>query len=123
MIKKVLNWLKCKMKRSKKIVLPDREEMLRRFREKDGDGHRQKYFYPLLLKQAGQRKSVEEIVRMLLCSIANYLQKIPPHAREMRTGIMFTNAGNVIDMLVEDKKIGQEVLCLLETTVEVIDAV
>lgn len=121
MIKKVsdlLEMFRRKMKMSKRIVLPDREEMLKRFIEKDKDGHRQKYFYPLLLKKAGRRKSAEGVFKMLLHAIIDYLEKIPPHAKDMVAGIMFTCGGGIIDMLIEDKEVRQKAKGLLEATAE-----
>ena len=63
----------------KVITLPNRDEMIERLVKVNDDSRLQERFYPILLKQAGQKYAAQDIV---IHVGARYLQLRGWHARD-----------------------------------------
>jgi hypothetical protein len=88
---------------SKVVVLPERDEMLKRLLVVDDDLHLQTNLYLLLLDLAGQRFDHEGIVLKILMAVKTYTQSLPPAMYQM----VLDKVPHFIDVLVDDKEVAQ----------------
>lgn len=94
----------------KTIVLPAREDMLRRLIAVRDIAHYRERFYPILLKDAGQRRVAAGVVMMFTLAIHDYTQGMPP----MVGNLVYMDVPEFIDALVDDKEVAQEAKTFLE---------
>ena len=94
----------------KTIVLPTREDMLRRLIAVRDNSHYQERFYPILLKAAGQRRVAQGVVMMFTLAIHDYTQGLPP----MMANLVYMDVPEFIDALVDDKEVAEEAKTFLE---------
>jgi hypothetical protein len=59
------------------VTLPERDDMLARLKGVMDEPHAGQYFYPKLLKHAGQTKMPEGIALMFVLAIADYTAGLP----------------------------------------------
>lgn len=88
----------------KVIILPNRDEMLARLLKVNDGSHLQERFYPTLLEQAGQERVAQGVVMMLVFAIHDYVEGLPP----AMAGLMYKQAPDFIDALVNDPEIAKE---------------
>lgn len=93
----------------KKVILPQREEMLRRLLTVSDESHFQERFYPLLLKYAGRTLLPHGILMMLALSIDDYCRGMPP----VMISIMYMTAPKIVDALIDNHEVAKEVNNLL----------
>jgi len=60
------------------IVLPDADEMMRRLKAVSDNPHLVERLYPLLLREAGQRKYKNGVELMVKLAIYDYVKDLPP---------------------------------------------
>jgi hypothetical protein len=94
----------------KAIVLPDRAEMLRRLVAVRDNSHYQERFYPILLKDAGQRRVAAGVVMMFTLAIHDYTQGMPP----MVANLVHMDVPEFIDALVDDKEVAEAAKAFLK---------
>lgn len=92
------------------ITLPDQDEMLKRLLKVNDNSHLQEWFYPILLKQAGQECVSQDIVMMLALAIHDYTEGMPP----AMANLMYRQVPKFIDALVSDEEIAQEAKSFLQ---------
>lgn len=61
----------------KTIILPERDDMLRRLLEVEDNPHAQQKFYPILLQSAGQQRNGMGVIMMLQMAIHDYTVGMP----------------------------------------------
>lgn len=96
--------------KEKVITLPAREEMLDRLKKVSDNSHMQERFYPILLKHAGEEKVAQGVVMMLALAIHDYVEGMPP----MMSNLMYMQAPQFIEALVDDKEVAQQAKTFLE---------
>ncbi len=94
------------------IVLPEYEDMLIRLRSVIDEDHVTRYFYPLILRYAGQQRNAQGVVTMLMMAISIYTNslQLPSVERTLRS-----SASDYIAVLVDDREVCQEACDLLTT--------
>ena len=98
---------------SKKVVtLLNSVEMLERLLKVNDSMHLQEYFYPILLKQAGQERYAGGVVMMVVQAINEYLDRQGTPLAIVH--LMSTQAPSFIDALVSDVEIAKEAKRILE---------
>src|SRR3989338_11612817 len=100
------------LQKSKKIVLPDAEEMLARLRKVHSDSHADSGIHPWILTHAGTSKVAAGIVMMLVLAIDEYYtkEKFPP----IMLAILNSDIPQYIDALVDDLEVRKEARALYE---------
>jgi hypothetical protein len=93
------------------LVLPDRDDMLRRLNSVLDDPHAEAGLYPRLLKHAGQQKQPEGVVVMFMLAIADYTEGLPP-AVAVTLDIALPR---FIGALIDDEGLRQEALTFLQS--------
>ncbi|HYE59749.1 MAG TPA: hypothetical protein VEA18_01025 [Candidatus Kapabacteria bacterium] len=90
----------------KTIVLPDREEMLRRLKAADPDRYHEERLFPLFLKSAGRTLNATGVALMyeLISYAYTFERQQPPAAYDM----MLMAADKYIDALVDDPEVAVE---------------
>jgi hypothetical protein len=86
------------------IVLPQRDEMLKRLLRVSTEKYLQEKLYPLILNYAGSEKLPEGIVMLLMLSIHDYCEGMPP----MMSTILTRKVPAFIDALVDDEDVARE---------------
>jgi hypothetical protein len=94
----------------KTITLPDREDMLKRLLGVCDMSHMEERFYPILLKNAGQERVASGVVMMLALAIHDYTEGMPA----MMSGLIYMEAPNFIDALVDDKEVAEQAKTFLQ---------
>ena len=90
--------------KEKVITLPDKDDMLKRLVMVDNDPHLVERFYPILLKNAGQKRVAQGITMMMILAIHDYADGMPP----LTSALMVMYAPKYIDALVDDVDVAQE---------------
>jgi len=93
------------------LILPERDNMLRRLKTVLDDPHAEAGLYPRLLKHAGQQKAPEGVVLMFMLAIADYTAGLPP-TMELTLGIALPR---FIGALIDDENLRQEALDFLQS--------
>ena len=88
----------------KTIVLPNREEMLRRLMAVSSEPHYRDRLYPLLLRHAGEKRVVQGLVRTFALAVSEYASDLLP----VRVRILYKHVPGFIDALVDDKEMANE---------------
>ncbi len=94
----------------KTVVLPGRDEMLRRLLTINDSPHLQQKFYPLILKEAGIEADAQAIVMIFTLAISTYVQGLPQQV-EM---LMYVQLPHYIDALIDDKEVAVEAKVFLQ---------
>lgn len=107
-------------KKSRAIILPDANEMLRLLHTVYGGSHADQGFYPLILKYAGTSKVAAGIVMMLVLSIDEYIknERLP----YIMYGMLNSDIPRYIDAIVDDKEVRDEAKTFYEKVVSDADA-
>jgi hypothetical protein len=92
----------------KHVMLPNREEMLRRLLKVDSNPHSVNRFYPSLLQFAETPKTAVGFAQMLVMAIEGYVERFP-----LIRGIMYMTAPFYVDVLVDDQEFAEEVKRIL----------
>jgi len=90
----------------KVIMLPRRDEMLRRLISAFDESHAIRNFYPLLLEHAGQEITGTGIVLMLTLAAADYTRTMP----SVVTQALYTRMSAFVNALVDDDEVRNEAL-------------
>lgn len=96
------------------IILPDREEMLRRLVAVNDSSHYQERFYPILLKQAGQERVAEGIVLMLSLAVHEYTAGM----HHQMANLLFMEVPDFIDALIDDKEAAEKTKVMWEEVLQ-----
>ena len=86
------------------ITLPHRDEMLERLLRVSSQAHLREQLYPLILNYAESKKLPEGVVMMLLLSIHDYCDGMPP----VMSSILVSKVPAYIDALVDDEEAARE---------------
>lgn len=97
--------------KDKKIIFPDRDEMLRRLLSINDDLDARLKFYPMLLRSAGKEINAIGIVYQLVVAIHDYTSSIDILKSKKE---IYEEVIRSIDVLVEDKDVADEVKEILE---------
>jgi len=96
------------------IILPNKEEMLNRLIKANDNSHLQERFYPILLKSAGKELVAQDIVMVLTLAIYDYVEGMPT----IMSNLMYMQADQFIDALVDDKKVAREAKDFFKKVIE-----
>lgn len=96
-----------------KMILPNKEEMLKRLITVDDNSHLQQKFYPLLLRYADSKKVAEGIVQMLNSSIIEYCKDMP----DAVYAVMLLKTDDYIDALCDDREIAEKAKAFLKEVI------
>lgn len=92
----------------KTIILPDREDMLRRLKSVMDEPHAVEQFYPLILKDAGRELVGMGVVMMLQLAIADYTAGLPP----VMGAMLQMRVDDYITALVDDEEVRNDALTM-----------
>ena len=95
----------------KTIVLPEREDMLRRLKSVLDEPHAVERFYPLILKDAGRELVGMGVVMMLQLAIADYTAGMPP----IMMAVVQMNVDDYITALVDDEEVRGDALAMMRS--------
>jgi len=97
------------------IILPDRMEMLQRLMRVDSSVHVLEGFYPELLRFAGQRRTLQDLVNLVFRAIEDFTKNVALIFKEY----MYKQAPQFIEVLLDDSELieqakiyMQEALCV-----------
>ena len=88
----------------KAIILPDKEEILRRLLKTDSSPRLREEFYPLLVKHASEEKSAEEIFQIILEAVRDYTE----NTRSVMQMMMHLMSEDFIDALINNRKVAEQ---------------
>jgi hypothetical protein len=98
----------------KTIVLPQREEMFTRLNEVDLDNYAKDKFFPLLLKEAGNKKVPMGVIILIMLAIHDYADDLGlPFAGDL----IMPKVPEIIKALITDEEIQKETLAFYEEVV------
>jgi hypothetical protein len=98
------------MTESKIVVLPERDEMLRRLRSVLNVDHVNGGLYPLLLEYAGRAHEGSGVVMMLVLAISDYTKGLPPQV----SSLLLTRLRAYVTALIDNEEARSEAFRMMD---------
>jgi hypothetical protein len=97
------------------VILPNKEDMLKRLIEVDDNGHYQEKFYPLLLQKAGIELYPSGVLLMITLAMYDYCKGLPA----MTANLVMMTTPKFLEALITDEEALKEAVKLYEKTMQV----
>jgi hypothetical protein len=96
--------------KDEKILLPNRKEMLQRLMNVNSSTHLLEDFYPTILKNAGQEKTVKDLIVIILTAIDIYSENLATIAKDF----ILEQLPRFVEVLIDDKELAQKAKLYLQ---------
>ncbi len=96
------------------IILPNKEEMLKRLMKVSDNSHLNQKFYPLLLESAGKEIAPQGVVMMFAFAINKYVEGMPQVVEEL----LYMYVPDFITALINDVEVAEQIKNMLKEALD-----